>query len=315
MWRHPPSASNTCCCCATCRPNARRATTVSSPSSRGYSAARYPARKGGGTFPLLPARIPASHRRQPHRTPQHTQHTGFVAHRRQGTAQIALHCGANDFGSIMIEENVVSSAGARNAFDAEASSGPSVKRVSLHSCATSSTESATTPRPLPAVTSGPETNGTTALQREGPQRVKRGRLLPVSAVFRSGETGSIRTTAQNRPTRRTLPFRRQYGTKPLQETGMQRKGSLKTHGNRPGRRTAKPVRHNGGTSTDNPSNRNVPDAEERQTQRRGRIGRCGPSVASAPRRTISRRACAPSRQAGFSAAASPWASPPHTHPP
>lgn len=34
------------------------------------------------------------------------------------TAQIALHCGANDFGSIMIEENVVSSAGARNAFDA-----------------------------------------------------------------------------------------------------------------------------------------------------------------------------------------------------
>ena len=45
---------------------------------------------------------------------------------------------------------------------------------------------------------------------------------------------------------------------------MQRKGSLKTHGNRPGRRTAKPVRHNGGTSTDNPSNRNVPDAEERR---------------------------------------------------
>ena len=30
----------------------------------------------------------------------------------------------------------------------------------------------------------------------------------MSAVFRSGETGSIRTTAQNRPTRRTLPFRR-----------------------------------------------------------------------------------------------------------
>ena len=37
----------------------------------------------------------------------------------KATAQIALHCGANDFGSIMIEENVVSSAGARNAFDAE----------------------------------------------------------------------------------------------------------------------------------------------------------------------------------------------------
>jgi len=35
------------------------------------------------------------------------------------TAQMALHCGANDFGSIMIEENVVSSAGARNSFDAE----------------------------------------------------------------------------------------------------------------------------------------------------------------------------------------------------
>lgn len=35
------------------------------------------------------------------------------------TSQIALHSGANDFGSIMIEENVVSSAGARNSFDAE----------------------------------------------------------------------------------------------------------------------------------------------------------------------------------------------------
>lgn len=34
------------------------------------------------------------------------------------TAQVALHCGANDFGSIMIEENVVSSAGASNSFDA-----------------------------------------------------------------------------------------------------------------------------------------------------------------------------------------------------
>jgi cyclic dehypoxanthinyl futalosine synthase len=33
-------------------------------------------------------------------------------------AQIALHSGANDMGSIMIEENVVSSAGARNRFDA-----------------------------------------------------------------------------------------------------------------------------------------------------------------------------------------------------
>lgn len=35
------------------------------------------------------------------------------------TAQLALHGGANDMGSIMIEENVVSSAGARNSFDAE----------------------------------------------------------------------------------------------------------------------------------------------------------------------------------------------------
>lgn len=35
------------------------------------------------------------------------------------TAQVALHCGANDMGSIMIEENVVSSAGAKNRFDAE----------------------------------------------------------------------------------------------------------------------------------------------------------------------------------------------------
>lgn len=34
------------------------------------------------------------------------------------TAQIALHSGANDMGSIMIEENVVSSAGAHNTFDA-----------------------------------------------------------------------------------------------------------------------------------------------------------------------------------------------------
>ena len=37
----------------------------------------------------------------------------------KATAQIALHGGANDMGSIMIEENVVSSAGAHNSFDAE----------------------------------------------------------------------------------------------------------------------------------------------------------------------------------------------------
>jgi cyclic dehypoxanthinyl futalosine synthase len=35
------------------------------------------------------------------------------------TAQVALHCGANDMGSIMIEEHVVSSAGADNRFSAE----------------------------------------------------------------------------------------------------------------------------------------------------------------------------------------------------
>ena len=34
------------------------------------------------------------------------------------TAQLCLHAGANDFGSIMIEENVVSSAGAHNSMDA-----------------------------------------------------------------------------------------------------------------------------------------------------------------------------------------------------
>jgi cyclic dehypoxanthinyl futalosine synthase len=34
-------------------------------------------------------------------------------------AQICLHAGANDFGSIMIEENVVSAAGARFRFTAQ----------------------------------------------------------------------------------------------------------------------------------------------------------------------------------------------------
>ena len=37
----------------------------------------------------------------------------------KATAQLALHSGANDMGSIMIEENVVSRAGAHNQFDAE----------------------------------------------------------------------------------------------------------------------------------------------------------------------------------------------------
>lgn len=35
------------------------------------------------------------------------------------TAQLCLHAGANDFGSIMIEEKVVSGAGAHNSFDSE----------------------------------------------------------------------------------------------------------------------------------------------------------------------------------------------------
>ncbi|MEI8006812.1 MAG: dehypoxanthine futalosine cyclase, partial [Bacteroidota bacterium] len=35
------------------------------------------------------------------------------------TAQLCLQAGANDFGSIMIEENVVSSAGAHYSMDAE----------------------------------------------------------------------------------------------------------------------------------------------------------------------------------------------------
>ena len=34
-------------------------------------------------------------------------------------AQICLHAGANDFGSIMIEENVVSAAGAKHRFTAD----------------------------------------------------------------------------------------------------------------------------------------------------------------------------------------------------
>ena len=35
------------------------------------------------------------------------------------TGQLCLHAGANDFGSIMIEENVVSVAGATHKFDSE----------------------------------------------------------------------------------------------------------------------------------------------------------------------------------------------------
>ena len=38
----------------------------------------------------------------------------------KNTAQVCLHSGANDFGSIMIEENVVSAAGAPHRFTADA---------------------------------------------------------------------------------------------------------------------------------------------------------------------------------------------------
>jgi cyclic dehypoxanthinyl futalosine synthase len=37
----------------------------------------------------------------------------------KAVAQICLHAGANDFGSIMIEENVVSAAGASHRFSAD----------------------------------------------------------------------------------------------------------------------------------------------------------------------------------------------------
>jgi len=37
----------------------------------------------------------------------------------KATAQLCLHAGANDFGSIMIEENVVSAAGAPHRFTAQ----------------------------------------------------------------------------------------------------------------------------------------------------------------------------------------------------
>ena len=74
---------------------------------------------------------------------QYPQHPGLVAHRGQGqTAQAALHSGANDMGSIMIEENVVSSAGAAQpASTPKASAARSARRVSRPGCETSSTGS------------------------------------------------------------------------------------------------------------------------------------------------------------------------------
>ena len=63
----------------------------------------------------------------------------------KATAQMALHGGANDMGSIMIEENVVSSAGAHNRFE---------RRASCRACATSYTNSGTN-RPHRNTRNGP----------------------------------------------------------------------------------------------------------------------------------------------------------------
>ena len=57
----------------------------------------------------------------------------------KATAQAALHSGANDMGSIMIEENVVSSAGRTTVSTPKAFSPPSAKRASSRACGTSST--------------------------------------------------------------------------------------------------------------------------------------------------------------------------------
>lgn len=56
------------------------------------------------------------------------------------TAQVALHSGANDMGSIMIEENVVSSAGAHNQFDAAGIQQAIREAASRLVCGTSFTE-------------------------------------------------------------------------------------------------------------------------------------------------------------------------------
>ena len=64
----------------------------------------------------------------------------------KATAQAALHSGANDMGSIMIEENVVSSAGAHNLSTPRASAKPSARRVSPLACATSCTGCGNMPR-------------------------------------------------------------------------------------------------------------------------------------------------------------------------
>ena len=77
----------------------------------------------------------------------------------KATAQMALHGGANDMGSIMIEENVVSSAGAHNRFDAQGIRRSSAAPLppscaSCRACATSYTNSGTN-RPHRNTRNGP----------------------------------------------------------------------------------------------------------------------------------------------------------------
>ena len=61
-------------------------------------------------------RIYPHDRHEPHHAAECKKHTGNWLTVGKQTAQICLHAGANDFGSIMIEENVVSAAGAPHRF-------------------------------------------------------------------------------------------------------------------------------------------------------------------------------------------------------
>lgn len=64
------------------------------------------------------------------------------------TAQLCLHAGANDFGSIMIEENVVSAAGAPTGSRINPSRKPYVKRVLSPNCARSNMNGGPYRKPL-----------------------------------------------------------------------------------------------------------------------------------------------------------------------
>jgi len=68
---------------------------------------------------MLLRRIYPHDRHQPYHAPDipNIQASWLTVGRETG--QLCLHAGANDFGSIMIEENVVSAAGAHNSMDAE----------------------------------------------------------------------------------------------------------------------------------------------------------------------------------------------------